>query len=202
MNIDHRLKTYAAAASAGATAVSGMAAADLVISTGAMTIEVGSGNVNLFTQDSDALWATNSARMTPSASFSLSAGLFADSISFNVGVNNGDVVSNTAGMAAGGLQVTSQFGFTGSPNELPLGDNMLVSFAMNTGVGTYYGWINYTIFNPDITEYSLTINAWAYNDTSGGAIVAGQNEVPGPGGLAVLASGAAGVRLRRRREER
>ena len=136
MNIDHRLKTYAAAASAGATAVSGMAAADLVISTGAMTIEVGSGNVNLFTQDSDALWATNSARTNPSESFFLSAGLFADSISFNVGVNNGDVVSNTAGMAAGGLQIKSQFGCTGSPNGLPFGDDRLVSFAMNPGVGT------------------------------------------------------------------
>ena len=201
MNIDQRLKTYAAAATAGATAVSGMAAADLVISTGAMTIEVGSGNVNLFTQDNAALWATNSASKNSDASFYLAAGLFAEAISFNTGVNNGDVVSNTAGMAAGGLQISSMFGFT-DPNELPYGDDMLVAFAMNTGVGAYYGWINYTISNPDKTEYSLIINAWAYNDTSGGAIVAGQNDVPGPGGLAVLAIGAAGVRLRRRREER
>ncbi len=202
MNTDHRIMRYAAAASAGATAVSGMASADLVISTGAMTIDAGSGEINLFTQDNDALWATNSARMNSNASFSLSAGLFADSISFNVGVNNGDVISNTAGMAAGGLQVTSRFGFTANPNDLPFGDNMLVAFAMNTGVGTYYGWIDYSINTEDITEYDFTINAWAYNDTSGGAIVAGQNEVPGPGGLAVLAIGAAGVRLRRRREER
>lgn len=191
-----------AAAGAGATAVSGIAAADLVISTGPMTIDNGPGNTNLFTQDDKALWATNSARSNPQGpSFTFSAGLFADSISFNPWVNNGDTISNTTGMGAGGLQATSQFGFTGNPNPLPFGDNMLVAFAMKTGAGTYYGWIDYSIDNDPFTSFNFTINSWAYNDTSDGVIIAGQNEVPGPGGLAVLAIGAAGIRFRRRRDD-
>jgi|GEM_PF-1922311 len=82
--------------------------------------------------------------------------------------------------------------------------------------GFYFGWFDVTVsrdgtghaggtvgpatFQPVGTPsyFSLTIHAWAYDDT-GAAILAGQTSaVPGGAGLAALAVGASGLRRRRR----
>ena len=88
---------------------------------------------------------------------------------------------------------------------LVTGNDQLVAFQLLTGgESTYYGWVNYTLSFFE-GSFSFTINSWAYNDVSGEGIIAGQNTaagssvVPGLGGLAALAIGAAGVRSRRQR---
>ena len=65
---------------------------------------------------------------------------------------------------------------------------------------TVLGWADISLSTDGL---SLTVHGWAYED-SGEAIVAGQTEggdnaVPGLGGLAALACGAAGMRRRRDR---
>jgi len=61
---------------------------------------------------------------------------------------------------------------------------------------THYGWIQLDIAS-DASE--ITINGWAYNDVANGAITAGQEAVPEPSSLALLAAGAVGIRLLRKR---
>ena len=65
---------------------------------------------------------------------------------------------------------------------------------------TVFGWADISLSTDGL---SLTVHGWAFED-SGEAIVAGQTEggdnaVPGLGGLAALACGAAGMRRRRDR---
>ena len=93
-----------------------------------------------------------------------------------------------------------------SSTTLGAGSNKLLAFRVEEGTDTFYGWIDYTLSFTDIySGYTFTVNAWAYNDVSGQGIIAGQNTaagsqaVPGLGGLAALAIGAAGVRSRRQR---
>lgn len=81
----------------------------------------------------------------------------------------------------------------------------LIGFAYSGDLGrTFeYGWVNYTLtFDADGLE-SFVLNSWAYNNTADEGIVMGQQQstsaVPGIGGLAALAMGAAGVRGRRQR---
>ena len=90
--------------------------------------------------------------------------------------------------------------------DLELGAGMIVGFAFtdSSGGDTYYGWVAYDL-SMSAGSYSFTVNGWAYNDVAGEGIIAGQNQaagssaVPGLGGLAALAIGAAGVRSRRQR---
>ena len=64
---------------------------------------------------------------------------------------------------------------------------------------TVYGWAAVTLSNDGL---SLSVDSWAFED-SGEGILAGQTEdatpVPGIGGLAALACGAAGLRRKRNR---
>ena len=88
-------------------------------------------------------------------------------------------------------------------SSLALGTNLL-GISIFIGDDAYYGWVDYSLSMFE-GEYTFTINGWAYNDVSGEGIIAGQNTaagsstVPGLGGLAALAIGAAGVRSRRQR---
>lgn len=97
--------------------------------------------------------------------------------------------------------VVSSISFGG----LGTGNEQLVAFVLiGESETNYYGWINYTLSFSE-GSYGFTINSWAYNDVSGQGIIAGQNTaagssaVPGLGGLAALAIGAAGLRSRRQR---
>ena len=63
-----------------------------------------------------------------------------------------------------------------------------------------YGWLDITVgFNED-DKLFLTVNRWAYeSDVETAASIPGGSVVPGVGGLAALAFGAAGIRRRRER---
>lgn len=82
--------------------------------------------------------------------------------------------------------------------------------------GFYYGWFDVTVsrdgtghaggivgsttYQPVGTpsNFSLTIHAWAYDDTGAGILAGQTSAVPGGAGLAALAVGASGLRRRRR----
>ena len=77
--------------------------------------------------------------------------------------------------------------------------------ALGTVANTFYGGVDLNLYLSGITPgtFVFTVNSWAYNDVAGEGIITGQNTaagssaVPGLGGLAALAIGAAGVRSRR-----
>ena len=97
-----------------------------------------------------------------------------------------------------------------STGNLGLGTDNLIGFEISDGSSqNFYGWIEYTLqldgAANERNRFLFTINAWAYNDVANQGIISGQNTaagsnaVPGLGGLAALAIGAAGVRSRRQR---
>lgn len=72
-----------------------------------------------------------------------------------------------------------------------------MGFSIQFGGQTCYGWMLLTGTGSG-SSLGLTVQEWAW-DTEGNAILAGSlTEIPAPGGLAVLALGAAGLRRRRR----
>ena len=90
-----------------------------------------------------------------------------------------------------------------SDSDLSLGNSMILGVALSNEGSDHYAWVNYSL-SWSGSEYTFTINSWAYNDVAGEGIIAGQamaagTPVPGLGGLGVLAMGAAGVRSRRQR---
>ena len=88
--------------------------------------------------------------------------------------------------------------------NLDFGSGEIVGFRIMDNGDYYYGWIAYDLSMSE-GEYTFTVNGWAYNDVANEGIIAGENRaagssaVPGLGGLAALAIGAAGVRSRRQR---
>ena len=76
-----------------------------------------------------------------------------------------------------------------------------LNFFLDGDEGAIYGWIQFDWNITDADDWSVTISNWAY--TSDGPLAAGDTAgsqaVPGLGGLAALAIGAAGVRGRRQR---
>ena len=92
---------------------------------------------------------------------------------------------------------------TTTNSDLALGNSMIVGLALSNEGSDHYAWVNYSL-SWSGSEYTFTINSWAYNDVAGEGIIAGQamaagTPVPGLGGLGALAMGAAGVRSRRQR---
>lgn len=64
----------------------------------------------------------------------------------------------------------------------------------------HYGWMDITVGLNEDDKLFLTVNRWAYeSDVATAAAIPGGSVVPGVGGLAALAFGAAGIRRRRER---
>ncbi len=80
------------------------------------------------------------------------------------------------------------------------GSPQYIGFKFGDATHTYYGWANITINTQDVT-----VNSWAYENTSGTAIAVPSVAIPEPAdaavGLGLLAFGAAGVRAYRRRKQ-
>ncbi len=76
-----------------------------------------------------------------------------------------------------------------------------VNFRIDGVSATMYGWIQFDWDITDSNNWSLSISNWAYSDEGPLAAgdTAGSQAVPGLGGLAALAIGAAGFRGRRQR---
>ena len=205
---DSRLKSYAlAASSAAAMATAGAANAGIVSSSGGpISINTNAPQTTLFTVAGIALEAVNTMTGDWSQSGYAFVSLGGGSISMTA-VDNGD----TIGSGFTGYQgaISAKLRFTGTvvsscPCGMPLGDNQLMGISFRSGSDRYYAWVDYSLSMLQ-GEYTFTINSWAYNEVANESIIAGQDPaagstaVPGLGGLAALAIGAAGVRSRRQR---
>ena len=219
---DSRLTNYAFIAGS-ALAAAGSAGADIITSTGSTTIAQSSppgglawntlfsiGQVDVRARNI----LDNSANNTnPSSNWSMSAKIGGNSgfAYGTVAISNGMTISTSFlnGSVANVRYysiINAVASLSTTSGALGAGSNKLLAFRVEEGTDTFYGWIDYTLSFTDIySGYTFTVNAWAYNDVSGQGIIAGQNTaagsqaVPGLGGLAALAIGAAGVRSRRQR---
>ncbi len=211
--INPRLRTYALAATGSATLVAGGATnADIITSAGPVDIPPAStyGPVGstLFTVDghefkafhfTDGSWydGFNSVGLDM-AGGGLDIGYASEGSTIGVGASfSRSYAANY--MYFFGSTLTAQY-----TNGMPIGTSVLLGFSISDADDTFYGWIDYSL-SLFQNAYTFTINRWAYNDVAGQGIIAGQNQaagssaVPGLGGLAALAIGAAGVRSRRQR---
>jgi hypothetical protein len=101
----------------------------------------------------------------------------------------------------------SSFSSAATDPSLAAGRNLIgIALSGDLGATFNYGWIDYELtFDGSGGLQAFTIHGWAYNTNSDEGIVMGQQQaagsqaVPGLGGLAALAMGAAGVRSRRQR---
>ena len=75
-----------------------------------------------------------------------------------------------------------------------IGDSDFIGIRFTLGGSTHFGWAQVT----RISAEEITLQAFGYNDVAGEAAIA--NPVPEPSGLALLAAGAAGLAVWRRRK--
>ena len=206
------LRNYALTAGAtAAVASAGAASAEIITSSGGpVSININQQDPTiLFSIDGKRLKAFNSATEF-TTSFFCRAGFYGVGFDFNWKiVSSGVAVDNTLGFTGSEelrrwyTYYSSRSSGIHSQGDLSTGTNKLIAFSMES-TETHYGWINYSLAKEN-NGYAFTVNSWAYNDVAGQGIIAGEDTaagstaVPGIGGLAALAIGAAGVRSRRQR---
>lgn len=112
-------------------------------------------------------------------------------------VEQGQVIDSGMGSDGDFLWWSSNYSSSGN---MEMGERAFLALTLRNDSGlTVYGWADITLSS----ALSVTVHAWAFEST-GGSILAGQTEnsstpVPGLGGLAALACGAAGLRRKRNR---
>lgn len=204
--LDRRLATYAAAgaAAAAASVVSG-ARADIVYS-GPLTLAVPFNNRGIYLD-----LVTGQTSSSPFVGYDIEV-FYSGSgeIDFIHDLNGGYVVpagSNTSTTPASALAPGAFIGSTDTFGTGSLGTNFQVTGVEYLGVRfnntatkqSNYGWIEFSTTAPGGNP--ATILGYAYNNTTGGSILAGQ--VPEPSatamlGLGALSLGATGLRAWRR----
>ena len=209
---ESRLKNYMfTAGGTAALAAAGAASAEIQTSSGSTPIPSGnygpSSIVNLFTIEGvgiNAIHQVAGNSSTGGINAALSAGtgagpiwnIVSSGVSIDTGFTGSNYMYNLVTFKSG--QVTNSSG------SFALGTGNIVGFSIIDAGDTYYGWLEYDLALSS-TVLNFTVNRWAYNDVANEGIIAGQNlaagstAVPGLGGLAALAIGAAGVRSRRQR---
>ena len=214
---DSRLKNYAlTAGSAAAVAMAGAANAEIVSSSsgGPISIPISSSPTTVFTVNGETIavindgsgnWLTSTFQAGAMIKGTGPNNAVFASVSRSITIDSDLSAANSKSLGLnlikGSMQSTTDSNHTGG---LAIGSERLLSLAISTDVEVFYGWINYTLSYYQ-GSFTFSINDWAYNDVADEGIIAGQHTaagssvVPGLGGLAALAIGAAGVRSRRQR---
>ena len=207
------LKNYliTAGAATAAFAVAGSVDADIIASSGSTSIAKGA-DVTLFSFNGAKVKAKNDwNRSVFNFTYTYAnAEIHATNVNLQLAsISDGITISNIMSFS-GSREANYRGGSNGvvqsSIDDLALTSDKLVAFRVTDGGDSYYGWLDYSLAFISLDDgYTFTVNGWAYNDVAGEGIIAGQNTaagsnaVPGLGGLAALAIGAAGVRSRRQR---
>ena len=223
MNSVSRLQKYSALAAAPGAALGGLAVGGISVeATAGVTTTVAAGQGHLA-----AIWSNQAVfnaggidfnvfaffGSTNSASMGLSINFpdrnFAGQIKFWSGGTQSKVISagaTGAGLTNAGFGGSAAGGF-GNFNLLGTGvtgSNRYLGFFVQNFVTTDYvaGWINFD-FDRSAGQRSFTINSWNFDVGANASVTmpanSGGGAVPGIGGLAGLAMGAAGMRRKRQR---
>ena len=124
---------------------------------------------------------------------------------YNPGDSVGPEKGKTASFAKGGKDISFFVNTkSGSLQEGVMDGNTFIGFSVEAeglnGVPfANYGWLDLTVGLDESGDFFLTVNRWAYESDMGEAARIPGGVVPGVGGLAALAFGAAGLRRRRER---
>ena len=200
-----RLDRYVSIAACGSGAVGFAASAvqadvyyyDTAVVMSISTSTSWSSSTHIFNGDFGVSWFLGGYYNQSSSSVSWEAGgPFGDLQMENV--EQGQVIDS--GMGSDGDILWWSSSYSGSGN-MEIGERAFLAMTLQNDSGlTLYGWADITLSS----ALSVTVHAWAFEST-GGSILAGQTEssggtpVPGLGGLAALACGAAGLRRKRNR---
>ena len=214
--MESRLKHYAlTAGGTAALAAAGPAAADIISSSGPISIAPNTASP-LFEIDGMQLRAFNSA-----SGYDVTAGFYqwngsdqaSTGLAWQIAPWTGTEIDQFYALGLEGSLYRAYYYASSNrwsyKGYLPAG-TFLLAFSLSDDADTYYGWLEYSLVQSGNSS-SLVVNSWAYNDVAGQGIRAGEytagggygdsgdNAVPGIGGLAGLAIGAAGLRSRRQR---
>lgn len=120
-----------------------------------------------------------------------SGGLFYASL-----LEAGDVIDSTT-VAGGNFAASLSYGVNNPNGEFDSVTDGYIGLSFPIEIGSeYFAWIRVDIDNEAGTFF---IKDWAYEDVAGVGIIAG--EIPEPGTLGLLAAGAAGLAMHRRRRQ-
>ena len=207
--LDRRLAAYAAAGAAAATASVAPSARANIVYSGPLTLAVPFNNSGVYLD-----LATGQSSSSPFNGYDIEV-FYSGSgnISFIHGLNGGYVIpdgSDTFATPASALALGAFIGSTDTFNSNVFGTNFQVTGTEYLGIRfknslnqqVDYGWIQFSTTAPNGNP--ATILGYAYNDTTGGSILAGQ--VPEPAttamlGLGALSLGAVGLRAWRRNRQ-
>jgi hypothetical protein len=208
---EKRLLAYAAAAGA-VLAAAGPADASIVYS-GIQNLEVRNNSVPAYITGGNAITFTH--KSTQTISFSNRGAYVTGNLANNLALamttsgslarlpQNAPINANISVWNNGRALLFSKYLTRTSYGPFAYGRTGYIGFRFSAGGGNYnYGWIQ---INPNITT-SYTIKDWAYQDAVDKSINAGQivddpAAVPEPSTLALLALGAGGLAIMRRRKK-
>ena len=216
MNSVSRLQKYSALAAAPGAAIGGLAV-------GGISVEATAGVSTTVTANAGQNWSNQAVFNAGGIDFNVWAFFLAtNNASMGLSINNADrnVLAGQIKFWSGGTQSKvisasatgvghTNDGWGGSSfgnfNELGTGDtgsNRYLGFFVQNTLTTDYvaGWINFD-FDRSAGQRSFTINSYSVDVGANASITMPANggAVPGIGGLAGLAMGAAGMRRKRQR---
>ena len=200
----NRLDRYVSIAACGSGVVGFAASAvqadvyhyDTAVVMSISTSSSSSSSAHNFNGDFGVSWHLVGYYNQSSSSVSWEAGVPAADLQME-NVEQGQVIDSGMGSDSDILWWSSNYSSFGN---MEMGERAYLALKLRNDSGlTVYGWADITLSS----ALSVTVHAWAFEST-GGSILAGQTEnsstpVPGLGGLAALACGAAGLRRKRDR---
>lgn len=136
----------------------------------------------------------------------ISAGASIDAGTTFAFAGTGNILNQGEVSSSAGKGGTTKYSVTNQSGSFPIDSSYYVGLRFDVSGQTHYGWAQ--IYNNFYTADNVgasgltTVLDYAYEDTAGAAIQAGQTkdaDVPEPGTLALFAMGAAGLALLRRR---
>ena len=171
------------------TAASGHDVLDVTLSS---AVQPGvAGTPSAFVRTGDA-YAQMVYRSTPGSRVQ---GTLLGGYGFLVGVNGGDAIPTAGTTPFGAAYIHTNYYYAyyyaGVRTLLPEGQVTYLGVSFDPGDGVHYGWIGVVRTGQEVDAF-----AWGYETDPGVPIAAG---VPEPGTLALLAFGAAGLAVTRRR---
>ena len=123
---------------------------------------------------------------------------FYSGLSYASALEMGDLIDATT--ATGSFVGSMAYGANNPSAEFNSVEDAFIGLSFPINATNHYGWLRVSVDN---SAGTFVVHDWAYNDTPGVGLLAGEGmPVPEPGTLGLLAAGAAGVAALRRRNKK